>query len=243
MNLKILYTKPSKEQKSKTVYSVNMDNSTIKISFSTDYRGTNVNKEAVISVPEYKGRVARVTLQTIWKPAEVYIAPMYELSSKYREFQEVKNNAFPIARVFIPKEENCVLVLLEQPTDFNNTQFESMAYDSSVHTKSGIMIDSSDEFHQIIKRHIRKRDTICKLDIYDTVTYLESQVDALTLLVIDLLNGRQFTKNELSNAVKVLQTSNVYNVLNIKPIDKILTEISTDKKDVREMQGGLFAKQ
>ena len=242
MNLKILYTKPDEGQTRKTVYSVSMTNDAIIISFDTNYCGTKVSKEAVISTSEYKGRVVRVTLQTIWEPAEVYIAPMYELSSKYREFQEVKNNAFPIARVFIPKEEDCVLVLLEQPAELNNTQLESVVYDSSVYTKSGIMIANSDEFRQIIKRHIRKRDTICELDIYDTVTYPESQADALTLLVINLLNNRQFTDGDLSNAVKVLQTSNKYNVLNVKPVDKILAEISTDKKAVREMQGELFAK-
>ena len=231
MNLKILYNKLKDGQSGDTTYFISKTDDAVILSFSTKYHGSKVDRKAVVNISEYKGRMARITLQTIWKPAAVYVAPMYELSSKYREFQEIKNNALPIARVFIPKDEDCALILLEQPTNIEDSLFECVPFDSSSYTKSGIMIDNSKEFLQLIKRHIRKRDTICRLDIYNTVTYLESQVDALTRLVIDLAGNRQYANQDSASALKVLQTANKYNVMDVKPIDKILDEINDDKKD------------
>jgi hypothetical protein len=242
MNLKVIYKPLSDGEQETTSYKVSKTDKAVVIDFKTPYQGGEVERQAVIDLEEYKGRVARITLQTIWQPAEVYIAPMYELASKYRELQEVKNNAVPIARVFIPSTEDTVLVFLERPCNFTSTEFEWLKVEPSKTTTSGILIALSKEFGGIIKRHIRKRDTICDIDIYDTVTYLEAQVDALTTLVLNFIKVGDIAKVKLADALKVTQEAYKYNVLNVKSADKAIEEIGKDKKAVREMQGELFGK-
>ena len=73
------------------------------------------------------------------------------------------------------------------------------------------------------------------VDIYNTVTYLESQVDALTRLVLQLTNSN-------SEAAKILRKADKYSVLDIKNEDKILQEFETDKKNVRDMQKEYYDK-
>ena len=73
------------------------------------------------------------------------------------------------------------------------------------------------------------------VDIYNTVTYLESQVDALTRLILQLTNSN-------SEAAKILRKADKYSVLDIKDKDKILQELETDKKNVRDMQKEYYDK-
>lgn len=245
--MKIIYNPLKENQKSDISYWIKNTDDSVTIGFNTKYENITVDKSATINFADYKGRVVQITLQTIWEPGTVCISPMYEMSSRYMEIQNKKNDAVTIARVFVPNKEEDVLVLLEQSCNytqpFDAVGIECVEFDKNKITKSGIMQSLSPEFLEITKRHEQKQHIISRIDIYNSITYLESQVDALTSLVLNLVQNATLTDEERTKACNVLTEAKKYSVLDIKDIDKVLKEIDIDKNAVREMQKELYAKE
>lgn len=102
-------------------------------------------------------------------------------------------------------------------------------------TKAQIMMQCSPYYKNRAEHFNKKCDVMKSVDIYNTVTYLESQVDALTRLILQLTNSN-------SEAAKILRKADKYSVLDIKDKDKILQELETDKKNVRDMQKEYYDK-
>lgn len=85
-----------------------------------------------------------------------------------------------------------------------------------------------------ITRYKEKHNNIIEwADIYNTVTYLESQVDALTRLVLQLTNKECDETNILKEADK-------HSVLDIKTIDNIKNEFIEDKANARKRQTNFY---
>ena len=82
--------------------------------------------------------------------------------------------------------------------------------------------------------HIRKKwDMMANLDIYDTVTYLESQVDALTKIALG---------NNSDDVKAVLTAANEHSVFNIKSKEKMIDEMHKDKAKIRSLQKEYYDK-
>ena len=94
---------------------------------------------------------------------------------------------------------------------------------------------ASIEYPEAIKPFFSKTEMIEKVDIYNSVTYLESQVDILTRMMLKLYNENDELKSLLSEADR-------YSVLDIKSHDSILREIADDKKNIRELQKEYYDK-
>ena len=84
------------------------------------------------------------------------------------------------------------------------------------------------------KRKI-KEDIIIKNDIYNSISYLEAQLDAVTKLLLAILKkyNIDLSDTELANAMFAVSKANRYSVLNIKSIDKSIRKFE-NKKQMRE---------
>lgn len=74
---------------------------------------------------------------------------------------------------------------------------------------------------------------MANLDIYDTVTYLESQVDALTKIALG---------NNSDDVKAVLTAANEHSVFNIKSKEKMIDEMHKDKAKIRSLQKEYYDK-
>lgn len=82
--------------------------------------------------------------------------------------------------------------------------------------------------------NIRKKwDMMANLDIYDTVTYLESQVDALTKIALG---------NNGEDVKDVLKAADEHSVFNIKSKEKMINEMHKDKAKIRSLQKEYYDK-
>ena len=74
---------------------------------------------------------------------------------------------------------------------------------------------------------------MANLDIYDTVTYLESQVDALTKIALG---------NDSDDVKAVLTAADEHSVFNIKSKEKMIDEMHKDKAKIRSLQKEYYDK-
>ena len=105
--------------------------------------------------------------------------------------------------------------------------------------KSGTeyLCEKSSYLKSIIEKRKIKEDIIIKNDIYNSISYLEAQLDAVTKLLLAILKkyNIDLSDTELANAMFAVSKANEYSVLNIKSIDKVLEEFE-NKKQMRELQ-------
>lgn len=96
------------------------------------------------------------------------------------------------------------------------------------------LMEHSDFCKKKIEKYVVKRENIIEwTDIYNTVTYLESQVDALTRLVLQLTNKE-------CDEVNILKEADKHSVLDIKTIDNIKNEFVEDKANARKRQTNFY---
>nr|DAK26761.1 MAG TPA: hypothetical protein [Caudoviricetes sp.] len=87
----------------------------------------------------------------------------------------------------------------------------------------------SEEYKELTDSFFLKQKMIDKTNIYNSITYLESQVDCLTRAILKLYKENDTLKN-------ILKKADEYSVLNIKEERAIIEEIERDKKNVRILQ-------
>ena len=160
---------------------------------------------------------------------------MYEMTSRYYSASANQNEEYKLCRVSIAPDCKDIVIFLEKATDYICPDANNVVVPKDIITKTQI-IQQYSPFYKERCDYIHKKVTMMKsVDIYNTVTYLESQVDALTRLVLQLTNSN-------SEAAKILRKADKYSVLDIKDEDNILQEFETDKKNVRDMQKEYYDK-
>lgn len=215
-------------------YGIVKANDEISISFKGGVRGCEINKTLNLPFNTYKGKVLQISLQWTYT-CELRVSPMYEMTSRYYSASANQNEEYKLCRVSIAPDCKDIVVFLEKATDYTCPDAENIAMPKGTLTKTQI-IQQYSPFYKERCDYIHKKVAMMKsVDIYNTVTYLESQVDALTRLILQLTNSN-------SEAAKILRKADKYSVLDIKDEDKILQELETDKKNVRDMQKEYYDK-
>lgn len=96
------------------------------------------------------------------------------------------------------------------------------------------LVEHSNFCKEKISRYRVKNETVVRwVDVYDTVSYLEAQVDALTRLVLKLTNQQ-------GDEIAILKEADKYSVLDIKPIENIVHEFKEDKANARTKQTAFY---
>ncbi|WP_298563116.1 hypothetical protein [uncultured Phascolarctobacterium sp.] len=143
----------------------------------------------------------------------------------------------PILNFSVNEDGSEVVIFLRSRTfkpDYKNGQYVSLETNL---WKSYILhlMEHSDFCKRKIENYVQKRENITEwVDIYDTVTYLESQVDALTRLVLKM------SENRKSDEVDILKSADRFSVLDIKTADNIKNEFEKDKANARKRQDNFY---
>ena len=90
-----------------------------------------------------------------------------------------------------------------------------------------------DEILIKLNEDAERNDIIEDIDIYNTVAYLEAQVDALTRLVLKLTDKD-------TDEVNILKEADKYSVLDIKTTDNMIKEFKEDKGNARKRQTAFY---
>lgn len=197
------------------------EDSKIKLTFRT-------NTEEYITSLDKNKSIGKIYNIVLCEGKEKKIIVAYE---KYGYFSRSTSPAAPsgneekLAQVFIGNVDIIVGLMFgcSEVKDFENIVIEENE------TMTNAFCRISSEYEEATKPLFAKFRMINKVDIYNSVAYLESQVDALTRIMLKLYNENNRLRELLVNADK-------YSVLDIKNSDTILEEIERDKKNIRNLQ-------
>lgn len=229
----IVIRKPLYEgQTPKITYDMEKDENGLTFSFKTTYMDRDVADTVVLPFETYKGKILQVTLQ-MTDGVETRVYPLYEIQSRYHILSANNNDAMMLARISIADDCEDIVVYLDEPTDYTDEDAQVIDKDAA-YSKSYMMKLYSPFYARKMERNIKKWNMMESLDIYNTVTYLESQVDALTRLVLQL--------GDEAEIKQILTAANEHSVLDVKQATKIIDELRTDKRQVRELQRDYYDK-
>lgn len=160
-----------------------------------------------------------------------------QMVNEYRYDSFRYNNSEPIMTYSINPDMQEIVILfrtgIDKPTFDGEVEYIEFKFDknkSFVHHIS----EASEFVKSRVDRYYEKRkDIIEDVDIYNTVAYLESQVDALTRLVLQLANND-------CDEVNLLKEADKYSVLDIKTTDNMIREFEEDKGNARKRQTAFY---
>lgn len=215
--IRILKYKSKSTSKNNT-YLINENENTLKITMR------DKKKEYSISLDKYdcQGKIYNIVIIEDGGGESAIAYEKYEyISRSISPYFSAKK----LAQVFFGKVDIVIALTIdcEEVLGYENIEIEN---DESM---TGAFCRVSEEYKDTVRLSFAKQTMINNVDIYNSTTYLESQVDALTRIVLKLYKENDELKDILTEA-------NKYSTLDIKDKNHILKEMSKDKKKIRELQ-------
>lgn len=190
---------------------------------------------------EYKGKIMELRKNFIKEPCGIFITEKFNRQSvnEYQQDGFRSGGSEPILVFSINEDASEIIFFLRIATykpEYENAEYIDYEYE---YEKSFAyrMSNASDFVKDKVERYYEKRKNVIEdVDIYNTVTYLEAQVDALTRLVIRLASDKYSNTDEM----QILKEADKYSVLDIKTISNMVQEFKGDKGNVRKRQTNLY---
>ena len=207
-----------------------------------------INKDysLVLKYSDYAGKIVQLRVMDTYKKME--LKPML-IFDKVNDKSFLSNEAvaFPdvnVARIVFNEDCSDIVVLLL----YNFAEMESyinpyITENLDVRTKCGTewLSLKSSYFANIVEKRKVKAAMLNQVDIYETISYLEAQVDALTKLVKDAYDTNTVKTNDnTTSAYNVIVKANENSVMNIKSEEKLLKEMDYKAK-IRTLQQEYYA--
>lgn len=210
-------------------YDIKAKENGLHVIFATASNAYGKLYEVELDYGEYAGKIIEISLVRSDVVDELKVYPVFHRVVQQTCIQNSGRSKMDkgIARiVFDPACRNIVVALLQDSDDIPGC--ENIVYDLQERSTTGMMVEHSEYFAEVFRKRKTKANMINQVDIYATITYLESQVDALTRIVLTLApEGEE---------KRILDLANQYSVLDVKKADAIIKEIQQDKGDIRRLQ-------
>ena len=136
------------------------------------------------------------------------------------------------------EDNSDILIYLSLPT-YQVDEFECTAIDVWARSSTSYITDASPLYSAALRNYQLKKSLIEQVDIYSSVTYLESQLDAATRLLL-LIASKVLENQEGRELIDILTAADVRSVLEIKSSEKIIKEFVEDKGKIRELQEAYY---
>lgn len=238
--IKLIKKKPFLNEEGEPIldvlYNINCEDNILKFHFeSKDSRllyNTSLDNDFEINLENNRGKILEVYVEYTHSYG-ITTCEIYELNCIYNVLSRINNEHYDLARVSISNDLEDVCIYLTHRTNYEAPDMENIVVDECV-TKAGALRNFSQFYYDKAERYKLKYQLISKIDIYNTISYLEAQVDSLTKLVLSLLDKEKLTDEEKDNLSSILTESDKFSVLDNKSINDILKEFS-NKKLAREV--------
>ena len=151
----------------------------------------------------------------------------------------VDPRVFTTMSIWVPKNVTTtpILILPHTKTTENGNRIEGFEYeivDLIDRDPQTTLISKVEEAGSKVEKWYLKKQTVCDLiDPYDSLSYLEGQIDVLSKIINMLIEKTGLNVEEYQ---EILDSIDRYSVINVKTLDKINSEIATDKAKVRSIQ-------
>lgn len=195
---------------------------------------TNSSYTVLLNKSKNAGKIIKLDLSDGQDCREIKVYELYRFVSRTSGVINsiLANGDCSIAKIAFEDNGDDVTVLLSQAHG-EIVGCENIVMER-VQTQTSYLKEHSAVAQAVLLSFGNKSKMINRIDHYNSLAYLEAQVDLLTRLVISMS-----PESALRSA---LLTADTYSVLNIKSVVAISREFEINKKLVRELQGEYYAR-
>ncbi len=204
--------------------------------------------QTVINKEIYRGQIIMISLYRESQLSDRFTKIAY--SAKYNKLSGTLSTPrdlakFNAATVWIPYDVNEPIIILPQiRTKPEGNRIEGLDYEEielvNKDTAQLTLFTLSEDAKMKKDLWELKKQYISDLiDPYETITYLEGQVDVLSKVINIILDKTGIDAGEYKEILKTIDDNNV---ISVKPLDRINSELLTSKHKVRNLQKEYYIK-
>lgn len=215
-------------------YDVIPDSTGVTLYFNSIKRGVTIEKTLRFDFAEHKDSVVQVTLLDNYKMDDVVLFKVYEITDRdsfKRNFAYSPNDTIIARLVFNEDCSDVVVFLLQNTVKPEGSDWNMVERFGNCTT--GYLASFSPYFANLVEKKKIKAKMMNNIDPNASIAYLESQVDALTRIVLSL--------NPPASPMKdILLEADSHSVLDVKDSSKIISEFNSDKAKIRGLQANYY---
>jgi hypothetical protein len=199
----------------------------------------NVDASVDICLGDCRGKVVEAAIRDTHKMNDLAARKVYDKITPVLAAQDMASpRTISVAEIAVNEDASEIVALLTLATKDPQAKGEGIALQWVERDKpaAGLMRDHSAFFREFYdKKFIPKCELIRDTDIYDSVAYLEAQVDALTRALLQIMP-------EKAKLRPILAAADKYSVLDAKPEEQIVAQFAKDKGGFRGKQSRYYEK-
>lgn len=220
-----------------TTYNVSEDVQSIYLTININAYGQQMLREINFNKAQEIGNIYTLVLKDDEKNKFVFKSiKMFEYVQRgIGQYVSIVPPDIVVGKIVFEKNGD-ILIYLSLPAD-PAQGFNCIEVNTAERSSTSYIIENSLLYLQALENYSSKKTLIEQIDIYNSITYLESQVDAITKLLLSVIEPTAIS----SDLNDILQAADTHSVLNIKSKEKIAYELHTDKKKIRELQEAYYA--
>ena len=226
--LKVLHwkmkTEPEKDTEKYPKYGISVEGTKMSVLFRVPYHGDYKTGSFAVDLSAIRGKVMDTFLKESDEFGSLDIVEAYAYCSRHGYADNAGKTR--IARVAVDDDGGVFVILSFACPDVTGCENIIMTPDK---TASQHLKEACAWFKDRFDKSRKKYGLVKELDPYKSIAYLEVQVDILTRILLATLP-------EDSKYSKVLKAADEQSILDIKPEDALLEEITDGKARVRELQ-------
>lgn len=195
-----------------------------------EFKLNNKDYNVFLEYKKYNGKIIEILLTTVDIINELKVNEIFNIVTQNtgtKNTPKSKADRYIARIIFEPNNQNIIIALFDLVKI--DTNYEVIKYSNKEYSTTGIMKENSLYFSEILKKRKIKAKLISNTDIYSSISYLESQIDLLTKIILSL-------EKENNEYKEMLKEADKYSILNIKSKDKIIEEFKNDKAKIRKLQ-------
>lgn len=216
----------------KVIYNIEETDLELKFTFNCNFFGNNKVLSCSFNKNESKGKCYQVNFYRFDTDGELLITEAFKsLSSDDFSKSGSSSSVKGLLKLVIDPEGDIVVFLVQRYKAIDG--FDCIEVDTKTKSIIGYLCEHNSWFANYFQLYRKKGEFLKQVDVYNSVSYLEAQVDVLTRALLELLpDGNSYKE--------VLRKADSYSVLNIKPIEDIDKEFTESKKKFRDNQEGYY---
>lgn len=216
-------------------FGVHEDGDTLVIDYKVKFLDEEVSGSLRLNKLGYKGRVLTCVLKQADPPDEGFVSyvfdPMAHITSTtlVRSIPQANDEMF-LGRICFEENGDINLFLYKRMDDIDGV---SNVVIKNRENSNSVLYNNSKVYREKYASKKIKATMLNRLDPYDSLAYLEIQIDALTRIVNGLIKDET---NIDKKSLILLDAADNQSVLNCKTLENCLDEINSHKKNVRRLQ-------
>ena len=207
-------------------FNINFDNNILTLEVTTNFRNKEFTRSISMDLNNTENKAFEVMLKADSQKVDLSTYEIYNFVHRYSGLKDFQVDGKQIAKLVIDNETNTVwLLLCIKCNDINGFENEILGRE----VNSTIELVSKCKWLQERVEAIKKKSAmINNVDYYNSISYLEAQVDLLTRIIL--------SSTDTSELINLLKNADENSVLNIKPLSDIQNEFIISKANLRRKQ-------